>query len=245
MAPMKFPLPLTEGRLLRRYQRFLSDVELRDGTVVTAHCANTGSMMGCADPGSRVWLSRSDDPKRKLAWTWELVEVCAGDAAYLVGIHTGRSNALVREAIEAGRLPELAGFERIRPEVAYGGAAGKRSRIDLLLEAEGRPRCWVEVKNVTAAVSGGIALFPDAVTERGRKHLGEMAERVAAGERAALVFCVQRGDVMEVRPADAIDPAYGLALRQALAQGVEAYALAADPSPEGILLEYRLPVVCP
>lgn len=238
---MIFPHPLSEGRLVRRYKRFLADVELADGSLVTAHCANTGSMLGCAQPGSRVWLSRSHDPKRKLAWTWELVEV----NGVPVGIHTGRSNALAREAIEAGLVPELAGYPRIRGEVAYGGEDGKRSRIDLLLEADDRPPCWVEVKNVSAAVSHGIALFPDAVTVRGQKHVLEMMDRVAAGDRAALLFCVQRNDVGEVRPADAIDPEYGRLLRRALAAGVEVYALAGAPSPEEIRLCRPLPVVCP
>jgi sugar fermentation stimulation protein A len=238
---MRFPEVPSEGRLIRRYKRFLAEVELADGSIVVAHCANTGSMLGCADPGSRVWLSRSHDPKRKLAWTWELVEV----GGHPVGIHTGRSNALAREAIEAGLLPELAGYRRIRAEVAYGGADGKRSRIDLLLEADDRPPCWVEVKNVTAAVEGGVALFPDAVTVRGQKHLMELMERVMAGDRAALFFCVQRGDVREVRPADQIDPEYGRQLREALAAGVEACALAADPTPQEIRLARRLPVICP
>jgi sugar fermentation stimulation protein A len=233
--------PLTEGRLLRRYQRFLADVELADGTVVTAHCPNTGSMQGCKDPGSRVWLSASDNPKRKLPWTWEIVEA----DGVLVGLHTGRTNALVREAIEAGRIPALAGYQRLRGEVPYGGPDGRRSRIDLLLEADGRPPCYVEVKNVTAAVTGGLGYFPDAVTERGTKHLREMAEEVARGHRAVLFFCVQRGDVREVRPADHIDPEYGRTLRQVLAQGVEVLAYGAEVLPSGIQLLHPLPVVCP
>ena len=238
---MKFPVPLIEGRLVRRYKRFLADVELADGSMVVAHCANTGSMLGCKEPGCRVWLSASDDPKRKLAWTWELVE----SDGFLVGIHTGRTNGLVREAIEAGLVPELRGYDAIRAEVPYGGDDGKRSRIDLLLEGGGRPRCWVEVKNVTAAVERGVALFPDAVTERGQKHLREMMDKVAVGERAVLFFCVQRGDVHEVRPADAIDPRYGQLLRQALAAGVEAIAWRATPTPAEILLAQPIPVVCP
>lgn len=238
---MQFSSPLTEGRLIRRYQRFLADVELADGSVVTAHCANTGSMMGCKEPGCRVWLSPAADPARKLQWTWELVE--AND--HLVGIHTGRTNGLVREAIEAGRIPELTGYARLRPEVPYGGADGKRSRIDLLLEDDGRPPCWIEVKNVTAAVENGIALFPDAVTERGQKHLREMMDKVAAGERAVLFFCVQRGDVTEVRPADAIDPEYGRLLRLALASGVEALAWRATPTTTEIVLSQAIPVLCP
>ena len=238
---MKFTAPLTEGRLVRRYKRFLADVELADGSVVVAHCANTGSMLGCKDPGCRVWLSASNDPKRKLAWTWELLE----SDGCVVGIHTGRTNGLAREAIEAGLVPALRGYDTIRAEVPYGGEDGKRSRIDLLLEGPGRPRCWVEVKNVTAAVDGGVAVFPDAVTERGQKHLLEMMERVAAGERAVLFFCVQRGDVSEVRPADAIDPRYGQLLRQALAAGVEVLAWRATPTPAEIRLTEPVPVVCP
>lgn len=230
---MQLP-PLTEGRLLRRRNRFVAEVELPSG-VVEAHCPNTGSMMGCREPGSRVWLSAAENPARKLAWTWELVE----SAGTPVGIHTGRSNGLVREAIEAGVLPALAGYERIRGEVRYGA----NSRIDLLLEADGRLPCYVEVKNVTAAVEGGVGYFPDAVTERGAKHLREMMAVVAAGGRAALCFCVQRADVAEVRPADRIDPVYGRTLREALAAGVEAYALGARVTPEAIVLERRLPVV--
>ena len=231
---MRFPAPLLEGRLLRRYQRFLADVDTPAG-IVTAHCPNTGAMQGCAEPGMRVWLSPASNPARKLAWTWELVEALPG---VVVGMHTGRSNALVREAIEAGRVPELAGYTAIRPEVKYGAG----SRIDLLLAAPGRPDCYVEVKNVTAAVAGRVGYFPDAVTTRGTKHLREMSAMVAAGHRAVLVFCVQRGDVDCVRPADHIDPVYGRTLREALAAGVEVIALGATVTPEGIELERRLAV---
>jgi sugar fermentation stimulation protein A len=230
--------PLTAGRLLRRYQRFLADVELADGAVVTAHCPNTGSMLGCQAPGSPVWLSAARNPARKLAWTWELVEPLPG---VRVGLHTGRTNALVREAIEAGFPPALAGYTGIRAEVPYG----QGSRIDLLLTAPERPPCYVEVKNVTAAAAGGIALFPDAVTARGARHLDELAAQVARGCRAVLVFCVQRGDVAEVRPADAIDPHYGRRLRAALGAGVEVLALGARIDLGQIRLERALPVVCP
>lgn len=235
---MRLP-PLAEGRLLGRRQRFLADVKLGAGETVVAHCANTGAMLGCKAPGSRVWLSAAANPLRKLAWTWELVEARPG---VLVGIHTGRSNGLVEEAIAAGRLPALAGYGTLRREVRYGG---ENSRIDLLLEDAARPPCYVEVKNVTAAVDDGVALFPDAVSVRASKHLRELAAMVAAGRRAAIVFCCQRGDVHEVRPADAIDPAYGRALRQALAAGVEAYALAGRVLPEEIVLDRLVPVVCP
>lgn len=247
---MRLP-PLVAGTLLRRYQRFLADVRLEDGSEVTAHCPNTGSMLGCKTPGSRVWLSRADNPERKLAWTWELVEARPG---VLVGLHTGRTNALVREAIEAGRIPGLADYGRIRQEVKYGE---ERSRIDLLLEAGPLPDCYVEVKNVTAVAEPGdpvdavaeggsrIGYFPDAVSTRGAKHLRELSAMVRQGKRAVIFYCVQRGDIDEVRPADHIDPAYGEALRAALAAGVEAVALGADPDPGSIHLLRPLRVVCP
>ncbi|MBK1691428.1 DNA/RNA nuclease SfsA [Ectothiorhodospira mobilis] len=231
---MDFPEPLLPGTLERRYKRFLADVHLDDGRRVTAHCPNTGSMMGCCTPGARVWLSHHDDPRRKLAYTWELVEA----DGTLVGIHTGRSNALVAEALAGGRLPTLAGAHRVRREVAYGR---ERSRIDLLLTL-GEQDCYVEVKNVTAAVQGDTALFPDAVSTRGTRHLRELMAMVEAGHRAALVFCVQRADVGRVRPADEIDPEYGRWLRRAAAAGVEVLALGARVSPRAIQLERTLPV---
>jgi sugar fermentation stimulation protein A len=229
---------LQPGRLLQRRNRFVAEVELVDARIVEAHCPNTGSMMGCKAPGSRVWLSRAENPARKLAWTWELVEALPG---VIVGIHTGRSNRLVEEALRAGLLPGLAGFSGLRREVRYGHEG---SRIDLLLEWPDGRLAYVEVKNVTAAVDGGIALFPDAVTERGTKHLRELMAMVAAGHRAAVVFCVQRGDVAEVRPADAIDAAYGRTLREAIAVGVETHALGAEVTPAEIRLARSVPVVC-
>lgn len=234
---MRFPSPLLEGCLLRRYQRFLADVDTAAG-IVTAHCPNTGSMQGCAEAGMRVWLSPAANPARKLAWTWELVETAPG---VLVGVHTGRSNPLVREAIELGRVPELKGYDAIRPEVKYG----EGSRIDFLLQGPGRPDCYVEVKNVTAAVEGRIGYFPDAVTTRGARHLCEMSAMVVAGHRAVLVFCVQREDVDAVRPADHIDPDYGRALRAALAAGVEVLALGARMDLRGIEMVRRLGVELP
>lgn len=236
---MLFAAELRAGRLLRRYQRFLADVELETGQRVTAHCPNTGSMLGCAEPGSRVWLSVAANPARKYPWTWELVQAPEGA---LVGIHTGRSNALVREAVEAGVIAPLQGYTACRGEVAYGE---QRSRIDWLLSAPGRPDCYLEVKNVTAAVRDGVGYFPDAVTARGAKHLEEMRRIVAAGQRAVLCFCVQREDVSEVRPADHIDPAYGRVLRQAVAAGVEVLAYGAQVGLEGISLRRQLPVVLP
>lgn len=233
---MIFSEALIPGVLLRRYKRFLADVRLAEsGETVVAHCANTGSMLGVNLPGSRVWLSRSDNPKRKLAWTWELVQLVEGG---LVGIHTGRANSLVREALEAGLIPELAGFDGIRPEARLS----PRSRTDLLLDFSGRP-CFVEVKNLTAAVAEGEGFFPDAVSERAHKHLEELAGVVALGARAAVVFCVQREDVARVRPADHIDPVFGRALRDGAKAGVELYALGARLTPESITLERRLPVL--
>jgi len=233
-----FDQPLVEGLLLRRYKRFLADVQFPGGEVITAHTANTGAMTGCAEPGRRVWLSRSDNPKRKYPHTWELIEVRDG---VLAGINTQLSNLLVREAVEAGRVPELAGYGRVRSEVRYGE---ERSRIDLLLDSPGDERsipCYVEVKNVTL-VNDGIARFPDAVSVRASKHLRELMSVVRAGQRAVIFFCVQRGDVREVRPADHIDPRYGETLREAVACGVEYLAYGAEVSAREIALRQALPV---
>ena len=234
---MKFEAPLIRGELIRRYKRFLADVILADGSETTVHCPNTGSMLGCQAPGSTVWLLPVDNPARKYPLGWELVEA---RAAVLVGINTGRSNALVAEALSRGLIPELEGFDRIRREVKVEGT---RSRIDFLLEdhPEG-PDCYLEVKNVTAAVEDGCGFFPDAVSVRATRHVEELAERVQRGQRGALCFCVQRADVERVRPADEIDPAYGRALRRAVESGVEVYALGASVTPEGVSLERQLPV---
>lgn len=236
---MTFEPALQPARLLRRYKRFLTDVELPTGETLTALCPNTGSLLGCVTPGAPVWLSRSDSLTRKYAHTWELVQ--AGNGT-LVGINTQIANRLVEEAIATGVIAELQGYAHHAREVRYGQ---ERSRIDLLLTTDGRPPCYVEVKNVTAAVSDGIALFPDAVSERGSKHLREMMQEVAKHHRAVLVFCVQRADVHEVRPADSIDPVYGATLREAIARGVEVLAYGARVTPEEIVLTHRIPVHCP
>lgn len=230
---MQFPRPLVTGTLLRRYQRFLADVRLDSGEQVTAHCPNTGSMLGLKAPGNRVWLSPADNPARKLAWTWEMVEA----DGVPVGIHTGRANGLVREALDEGLIPELAGFSDCRAEARLS----ERSRTDLLLTFPSGP-CYVEVKSVTAAVTKGVGFFPDAVSDRAAKHVRELAEVVADGARAGVVFCVQRPDVSEVRPADHIDPVFSAALRQAARQGVELYALGANLSASEIRLLRSLPV---
>jgi len=237
---VKFPRALESGRLLRRYQRFLADVKLDSGAIITAACPNTGSLLGCNVPGSRVWLSASDRATRKYRHTWELVEA---HPDVIVGINTGYPNRLVVEAIKAKVIQELSGYREIKTEVRYGN---ENSRIDILLDCHrNKPPCYVEVKNVTAAVENGIALFPDAVSERGSKHLRELMAMAAAGFRAVLVFCVQRGDVYNVRPADIIDPAYGKTLRQALANGVHVLAYRAVISPHEITLREKIPVVCP
>ncbi|MDH4224108.1 MAG: DNA/RNA nuclease SfsA [Deltaproteobacteria bacterium] len=243
---MKFETPLIQGVLLRRYKRFLADVLLKDGREIRAHTPNTGSMTGCSDPGSEVWVSLSDNPKRKLAYTLELVR--AGDT--LVGVHTGRANDLAQEAILTGGgespsaqipvFPELAGYTRLRREVAYGTG----SRVDILLEKEGRPPCYVEVKNVTLAADGA-ALFPDAVTERGTKHLAELSCQTGLGHRAVMLFVIQREDCSRFLPADRVDPVYGKALRRAVAEGVEVMACLARVSPVEMILHQQVEVVLP
>lgn len=229
---MRLP-PLIPGTLSKRYKRFLADIVLEDGRTVTVHCPNSGSMKGCATPGSRVYISHSSNPGRKFPFTWELVEA----DGFWAGINTGLPNRLVREAIESGTVVELQGYETIRPEVAYG----EHSRIDLLLESP-QQRCFVEIKNVTL-VENGLALFPDAVTTRGQKHLNELMRVVREGGRGVIFFTVQRGDGKSVSPADAIDPEYGRLLRLAMKNGVEALAYRALVTPVEILLTDRLPVV--
>lgn len=233
---MKFEQPLLEGTLLRRYKRFLADVKLPDGRVITVHTPNTGSMLGCCTPGSRVWLSDSGNPKRKYRLGWELVETEPG---VMVGINTSLANKLVSEAVENGVIGELRDYRSLRREVRYGT---ENSRIDLLLESD--PDCYVEIKNVTLA-ENGTALFPDAVSKRGTRHLRELERVVRNGKRGVILFCVQRADTREFRPADDIDPEYGHTLRQVLANGVEALAYRASVSPEAVELDTPLPVILP
>jgi len=232
---MKFSPPLSSGVLIRRYKRFLADVSLDDGTEITIHCPNTGSMKNCNDPESHVWFSDSGNPKRKYRHTWEIVAVDDGE---LAGINTGLANKLVQEAIEGGLIKELQHYETLRREVKYGE---ENSRIDFLLENKGK-RCYVEVKNVTLG-EGSIAYFPDSVTARGQKHLRELISVVAAGDRAVLLFCVQHTGVTEVRPADSIDSQYGKVLREASLAGVEIIAWQAKITPEEIRLIKPLPVI--
>lgn len=229
---MKLP-HLISGTLIKRYKRFLADIMLEDGTTVTVHCPNSGSMTGCAAPGSPVLLSRSSNPGRTYPLTWELVQV----NNFWVGINTARPNHLVHEGIGDGTVPELQGYATIRPEVPYG----EHSRIDLLLEGP-TGRCFVEVKNVTME-ENNHALFPDAITIRGQKHLNELMRVVREGDRGVIFFTVQRGDCNSVSPADHIDPEYGRLLRLAVSSGVEAVAYRAEVTPAEIFLIKRLPVL--
>ena len=240
---MRFEPPLQQGRFLRRYKRFFMDFEGEDGTSYTAHCPNTGSLQGCLEEGAPVLVQSVDNPQRKLRYGWKAIQI--GGA--WVGVDTSISNRLVADAIAAGHVPQLAGYDRMISEVRYGRDGG--SRIDLLLSRggvaagrgkralyEGDERVYVEVKNTTLALQKGCAAFPDAVTERGRKHLLELAAVVEQGHRAAMVFCVQRNDCQRFVVADEIDPAYGESFRQALACGVEAYAFAAPVTADGVEL---------
>ena len=231
---MRFDPPLAEARLVSRYKRFLADVELADGRTLTLHCPNTGSMQGCMPVGGKVWYSTSASPKRKYAHTWEQVE---GPGGHRIGIHTGRANALVAEALEAGLIAELLPFEGRRAEVRNG-----RSRVDFVLGDPDRG-CHLEVKSVTLGVGGGLGLFPDAPSERARRHLGELTERAVAGRPAALLYCVQHTGIERVAPADAIDPAYGTALRIAMAAGVQVLAWQAELSASEARLVRSLPVL--
>ena len=230
---MKFPTPLIRAKLNKRYKRFLADVTCDDGTEMTVHCANPGSMMGLTAAGSEVWLSDSNNPKRKLRYSWELIAVGNG----LVGINTAHPNRLVEEAITAGQLPELRGYGTPRREVKYG----RNSRIDLLLQDDEKADCYVEVKNVTLMRQAGLAEFPDAKTARGTKHLEELALMAEAGHRAVMFYLVQRSDCRSCTIAADIDPAYAAALVDAQARGVETLCYDCDISPEGISLKASLP----
>lgn len=231
---MRFPDPLARGTLIRRYKRFLADVRLEDGSEITAHVANPGGMIGLANPGIEVWLSPARNPARKLRWSWELARI--GDG--LVGVNTAWPNQIVAEAIEADRIPELTGYATQRREVKYG----KNSRIDILLESPDRPVCYVEIKNVHLKRDGG-AEFPDAVTVRGTKHLGELAAMVAAGHRAVMFYLVQREDCADFSIAGDIDPTYNGAFGEALDKGVEALCYACRLTTEGIEVDVPLPII--
>jgi sugar fermentation stimulation protein A len=224
--------PLLRGTLVRRYKRFIADVKLRNGRVVAVHCPNSGSMEACSEPGRPVYLTRHhNDPRRRLKYTWEIITMPTS----LVGVNTLVPNRLVRASILAGKVAELTGFDEVRSEVKYG----RNSRIDLLLQKEGK-RCYVEVKNCTL-VMDGKACFPDAVTARGLKHLVELQHQVQKGDRGVMFFLIQRMDAESFKPADHIDPDYGRELRKAQDNGVEILAYDVNLDTKGIELNRALP----
>jgi sugar fermentation stimulation protein A len=222
---------LVKGVLIQRYQRFKADVKQRNGLIVTAHCPNSGSMLGCSEPGRPVYLSRHDHPKRKLKYTWEMIEMPTS----LVGVNTWVPNLLVKESIIREKIRPLRGYETVRTEVSYG----QNSRIDLLLESA-QKRCFVEVKNCTL-VEHGVGYFPDAVTARGLKHLVELQKELRKGSRCVMLYLVQRMDAKRFSPADHIDPAYGKELRRAFRNGVEVLVYDVFLNLEGISINRRLP----
>lgn len=232
---MQFVSPLTRGRLVRRYKRFLADVALEDGQEITAHCPNPGAMLGLNAPGLPVWLSRSPDPKRKLAHTLELVEADGG----LVGVNTMHPNRLVAEALAEDRLAELTGYATHRREVRFGAA----SRVDFLLEDADARRCWLEVKNCHLMRGGGLAEFPDCVAARSAKHLRELAAMAQAGDRAVVVFVIQRTDCDRFAACADLDPVFAQTLAAVRQQGVEVYAYACDISPVAVRLSRPVEVI--
>ncbi|MBY6201481.1 DNA/RNA nuclease SfsA [Maritalea mobilis] len=232
---MRFQTPLVPARLIRRYKRFLADIVLEDGTEATAHCPNPGSMMGLNAPGSRIWVEPNDDPKKKLNYGWRLVEL---DGGHLAGIDAGLPNRIVGEALAEGRIPALTGYETIRPEQKYG----ERSRIDFLLSAPGRPDAYVEVKNVHLRRDGDWAEFPDCVTARGTKHLGELSRIAQAGGRAVMLYVIQRTDCARFRLAADLDPAYAAGFDAARDAGVEMLCHATRIDRHGVSLSGPLPI---
>ncbi|KEQ16422.1 DNA/RNA nuclease SfsA [Endozoicomonas numazuensis] len=241
---MNFEKDLQPARLIRRYKRFLADVELEDGSTITLHCPNTGSMKNCLYPGKKVWFLDSENPKRKYPCTWELAEIPvtfgSEEKNTLAGLNTGRANKLVEEALVLKKISELAEYDEVRREVPYGE---EKSRIDFLLQQQGLPDCYVEVKSVTLAIGDGLGLFPDSVTTRGTKHLRELIAMVESGHRAVLLFCVQHTGIERVAPAHEIDPKYGQAIKEAAMAGVEILALGAEISTDEITLTRTLPVL--
>ncbi len=239
---MEFDPVLQEATLIKRYKRFLADFETTSGELLTVHCPNTGSMMNCQTPGSRVWYSISENPKRKYPHTWEIVET---EHHHLVGINTARANALVKEAIDTELIAELTGYTTIQREVPYGKES---SRIDFVLSSDNDAQkvdCYVEVKNVSLGFEDGLGMFPDAVTVRGQKHLRELLEIKASGKRAVLLFCIQHSGIDRLVPADAIDPEYGKLIRKAANFGVEILGYGAVLAPEKIKLERKIPIHLP
>ncbi len=233
---MKFAAALTEARLIKRYKRFLADVELTNGQIITVHCANTGAMTGCQPSQAPVWLSHSDNPKRKYPYSWELVQL---DANTLASINTAMTNKVVEEAIASNVITELSSYERCHREVVYGE---EKSRIDFLLETSTQ-QCFVEVKHLTLKLDDKTGAFPDAITIRGQKHLRELMSQVRNGDRAVLLFIVMRTDVDQVVPAEDIDPDYARLLRQAVNEGVEVLAYATHIDQHEIKVTHSIPVL--
>jgi sugar fermentation stimulation protein A len=227
---MNFPTPLIPARLIRRYKRFLADCMLEDGREVTAHCANPGSMMGLAEPGSKIWLEPNDDPKKKLKFGWRLVD---HENGHFTGVDTSVPNRALRATLEAREIPELAVYDTVRAEVKYG----EKSRIDFLLSGPGLPDAYVEVKSVTLSRRPGLAEFPDSVTARGTKHLNELAAMVKQGHRAIMLYLVQRTDCDRFALAADIDPAYAAAFDAAHQNGVERLVYATQISPTGVTVD--------
>ncbi|MCU7945334.1 MAG: DNA/RNA nuclease SfsA [Candidatus Thiodiazotropha sp. (ex Cardiolucina cf. quadrata)] len=235
---MQLP-PLSNGRILKRYKRFLADIELPGGEVITVHCPNTGSMLGCWQPGAPVQISHSDNPRRKLAWTLERVDMGSG----WIGVHTGRTNPVIEEAIERGGIAKLTGYRTIRRETTFNPDAAEKSRFDFYLSQGDQPDAWVEVKNVTLWQGDGLS-FPDAVTERGRKHLDTLAEACQQGYRGGMVYALNRSEGDCFYPADEIDKQYGETLRRVVCEaGVEVVAVRIEHGSNFMRVAGEVPVV--
>jgi sugar fermentation stimulation protein A len=233
---MQLP-PLTDGHIVKRYKRFLADVELSDGELVTAHCPNTGSMSGCWEPGAPVQISHSDNPRRKLAWTLERVDMGQG----WIGVHTGRTNPVIEEALREAKISQFSDYPEIRREVSHQ-SQGVRSRFDFMLPGEGKQDVWIEVKNVTLWEGDGLC-FPDAVTTRGRKHLQQLAQLCEAGQRGVMIYALNRPEGDHFRPADHIDPEYGQLLRQVVEESaVELMALRIGHSHDAMAVTEAVPI---
>ena len=235
---MQYSSPLLRGKLVKRYKRFLADVILDRGANITAHCANPGSMMGLAEPGTTVWLSQNNNPKRKLKYSWELVEVDLGVGPTLVGINTSIPNALVADAIKAGTIKPLSNYQSLQREVRYGD----NSRIDILLQSPNEPPCYVEVKNVHLMRSPGRAEFPDSVTIRGAKHLRELCAMKKSGHRCVMLYLVQRSDAKIFSLAGDIDRKYLEAFKKAVECGVEVYCYGCSITQQKIELDGPIPI---
>ena len=233
---MRFQTELVPATLIQRYKRFLADCRLDDGREITAHCANPGSMMGLAEPGTHIWLEPNDDPRKKLKFGWRLVEHANG---HYTGVDTSVPNKVVRAALIEQKIALLSAYSQVHPEQKYGA----NSRIDFLLSGEGLPDAYVEVKSVTLSRQNGLAEFPDSVTARGAKHLDELATIARAGQRAVMLYLVQRTDCTRFTLANDIDYTYAVACERALLAGVEMLCLGTHINPEGITISGAIPVV--